>query len=152
MNAAAPVLRLDLPTSRSASGPVSHQVPRYIAGGRAFQQGLREAKRRAQRTYLPDDTVPGAPHFAMRDPRTEGVAGVMRLIQHHLIGVADPACVEAGTAVAMSKQQQAERHIDMDAVAKTIFEHHCVMQPHSWLAPDGPAVHLTARPPGHGMQ
>ncbi|WP_146742275.1 hypothetical protein [Oleiagrimonas sp. MCCC 1A03011] len=133
-------LGLPSPHHRNAhSSPAP--VPRYIAGGQVFQQRLRRARLEAERGVPHDDDIPGMPHFAMRDPRKRGIAGVLHFITHSVLDAADPACVQAGADVTMSKAQR----------ERVVFEHHCILRPHSWLAPDGPATHLTGRPPGHGM-
>jgi len=147
-----PPLDLDLPATAVPASPTpSGAVPRYIPGGRDFRQRLRDLHRRRQRRMLPDDSVPGMPHFAMRDPRTQGLAGALHVLARDLLGAADPACVQAGTEITMSKQQRARRHISLQQVRQTIFEHRCVLRPAGWMAPQGPATHLTAGPPGHGV-
>lgn len=140
-------LVLNLPSA--TDDPASRDpatAPSYIPGGRAFQQRIENLRRRRQHRMLPDDRVPGMPHFAMRDPRMQGLAGALHVITHDVLGAADPACVRAATDVAMTKKQRARRHINMQRVRQTIFEHHCVLRPASWMAPQGPATHLTGSP------
>lgn len=138
-----PSLTLSLPR-------VPAPVAQYIPGGRAFQQRLRAMRRRRQRRLLPDHRVPGMPHFAMRDPRAQGWVGALHAVTR-VLGAQDPACVRAGTEIAMSKRQRARRHISLQQVRQTIFEHRCVLRPAGWMAPQGPATHLTVGPPGHGV-
>lgn len=130
----------------------SETPPRYIPGSRAFQQRLQEALRRDRHQILPDNTVAGAPHFAMHDPRSTGVAGILHDLTHRFLGAQNPACVQAGTYMAMTDKQLATRYVSRSDVKQTIFEHRCVLKPASWMAPQGPATHLTARPPGHGIE
>jgi hypothetical protein len=143
-------LALTLPQATARAADAASAVPRYIPGGRAFQQRLEDVRQRRLHRWLPDDEVPGMPHFAMHDPRTRGWVGALHAVTK-VLGAQDPACVRAGTAVAMSKRQRARRHINMQQVRQTIFERHCVLRPAGWMAPQGPATHLTVGPPGHGM-
>ncbi len=141
-------------TPQAASTPASgapSDVPEYVPGGRTFHQALRDVRRRQARRYLPEHHVPGMPRFAMRDPASAGVAGALHVLTNAL-GAQDPACVQAGTEMTMSDAELAQRHMDRADVQQTIDEHRCVLRPASWMAPQGPATHLHARPPGHGMQ
>lgn len=139
------------PPDRQTSA-AHENVPRYIPGGQAFQRRMQAARDRDRHEILPDNSVAGAPHFAMRDPQSTGLRGILHVLTHHLIGAQDPACVQAGTYMTMTAKQLRERDVDISDVKHTIFEHRCVLNPASWLAPQGPATHLTARPPGHGIE
>ncbi len=143
-------LALTLPQAMARPADAASVVPRYIPGGRAFQQRLEALRQRRRHRWLPDDDVPGMPHFTMRDPRTRGWVGVLHAVTR-VLGAQDPACVRAGTEIAMSERQRARRHINMQQVRQTIFEHRCVLRPAGWMAPQGPATHLTVGPPGHGV-
>lgn len=143
-------LALSVPVPDDAGTDGHGRVPEYIAGGRAFRRRLAGVLRRQQRRLLPADDVPGMPHFAMRDSRTTGVAGIAHAITN-ILGAQDPVCIEAGTEIAMSDRQLAARYLSRDEVEHVALEHRCQIRKRNWMAPSGPATQLSVRPPGHGV-
>lgn len=147
-----PPLNLSLPDPTRLSG--THPpapTPDYISGGRGFQEGLKHAIRREHRQWLPRHEVPGMPHFAMTDP-PEGVGGWLHALTRRAFGGPDPACIEADRSLIMTDAERARRFIDRGQVQQTADHLHCTLKKPGWMAPSGPATHLTASPPGHGIE
>lgn len=64
----------------------------------------------------------------MVDPRTQGIAGVARLLQG-LTGAADPACVNADALSTMSEEERIARHMSAADVARIATDHNCPLPP-----------------------
>lgn len=121
-------------------------LPAYIPGGRAFQRNLHAARQRERHDILPDNLVAGMPRFAMKDPRSGGMAGFARFMLYGVLGAPDPVCMRARRYVSMSKKKQFAHEVDLPKILDEASLHHCEMKKWSWLDPQGPATHLHANP------
>jgi hypothetical protein len=93
----------------------------YVAGGRAFDQRLHAA---APAIRLPGALVPGAPHFTMVDPRTQGIAGIIHVIGG-LTGAIDRHCLDVAVWDGMTTQERIAHGIDDDTLTRTAERYGC---------------------------
>ncbi len=69
--------------------------------------------------------VHGAPHLHLVDPRTQGVAGLVRGLQS-LLGVVNPHCIEVDSWRGMTREQRLRRHLTDEAVAHVAERYGCL--------------------------
>ncbi|WP_440328213.1 hypothetical protein [Luteibacter sp.] len=105
----------DLPAGQS-------QATDYIPGG----NGLRgQDFTSARQIRLPGaPTIKGAPRIRMVDPRTQGLAGVVRIIGS-ITGAVDKHCVDLDTWEGMSVEERIEHHVTEADMARARDEHGC---------------------------
>jgi hypothetical protein len=98
---------------------VSSPSGTYVEGGASFQQNLQAAEQPSIEK-VPGGHQPRAPRFAMRDPRYQGVAGVVRLVQRLILHAENPHCVDVNTWAGMSPAEQAQHASlsEMEAIAE----------------------------------
>lgn len=125
-------LRADVDTD---AAPASAVAPDYIPGNGRFAAPAW----RGSRPRLPGSREPvrGAPVIAMVDPRTQGVAGLVRLIGS-LTGAVDPHCADVDAWRGMDARERIAHHVDPDAIAATADRYGCAPPP----APPGSPVYL----------
>lgn len=106
-------------TPRTATAP----TPDYVAGaGR-----LAGPDWHASNTRLPGSAEPvhGAPRFAMADPRTQGLAGAVRLIGRLVGGAVDPHCVDVETWRGMDTAERIAHHVTPDQIEQVAAANGC---------------------------
>jgi hypothetical protein len=103
--------------------PPASSSSTYVAGGSSFQQRLGAADHPYE-TKVPGDYQPRAPRFAMKDPRNQGAAGVVRFIRHYFPQMVDSHCVDVNTWAGMSPAEQA-KHATLSEMKAIAEEHGC---------------------------
>lgn len=112
------------------------------AGGDRFTVGRHLGRERTHPRYrLPGGGhVAGAPRLHLADPRTQGIAGVLRALQKRF-GVPDPHCTDVDSWRGMTRDERFAHHVTEADIERTAEQHGCVpMQRH----PNPPG---TPRPP-----
>ena len=110
-----PALNLTLPS----------QTPGYVAGGAEFQRRLERANHALPVTHLPGSAVPLVAGLPFADPKTQGIAGVVRTLQH-LFGVPNSHCIDVDVWQNMTRQERLKRHISTDDVERVEAENGCL--------------------------
>lgn len=123
-------LDLSLPAMHTGTGNGQFTVGRRLGPGRSHP-----------RYRLPGGGhVAGAPRFHLVDPRTQGIAGVIRALQKRF-GVPDPHCIDVDSWRGMTREERFAHHVTEAEIERTAEQHGCMpMQRH----PDPPG---TPRPP-----
>jgi hypothetical protein len=103
---------------------VSSPSGTYVDGGASFQQNLRAAEQPSIEK-VPGGYQPRAPRFAMRDPRYQGVAGVVRLVQRLILHAENPHCVDLNTWAGMSPAEQAQ-HASLSEIEAIAEKYGCL--------------------------
>lgn len=116
----APDARLANPASMNAE-----PTPGYIAGGNLLHGDTLD---RSPSMRLPGSDVAVVPGLHMVDPRTQGVAGVARMLQG-MLGVPDPHCVKVDAWRTLSIRDMLAQHISPGQVQKTAEEYGCLPKP-----------------------
>jgi hypothetical protein len=112
------------PSARLISGPDAAIAapPGSIPGGNLLRGADLD---RSSSIRLPGSSVAIVPGLQLVDPRTQGVAGAARLLQH-LFGVPDTHCVEVDAWRTLSAKEMLARHISPAQVQKTAEEYGCL--------------------------
>ena len=94
-----------------------------IAGGRGFADAVRAQLPHPAR--LPGQaSIPHAPVFRMVDPRSQGVAGVVRLIGS-FTGAVDPRCIQLAKWQGMSLAERSANQVSNAMMEAIERHHHC---------------------------
>lgn len=113
--ASVPKAEQDLPAGRS-------QVSDYIPGGNGLRGKDFTAARQIRLPGSP--AIKGAPRIRMVDPRSQGLAGVVRIIGS-ITGAVDKHCVDLDTWEGMSTEERIEHHVTEADMARARDEHGC---------------------------
>jgi hypothetical protein len=129
----APIARAPL---RSVSAPATVLLPAkiepgnaptdvaatYTAGGGFLERAARDAP--SDNIHLPGSSQAIVKGLHMVDPRYQGIAGAVRVVQS-VFGVVKPHCVDVDIWRGMSVRELLDRHMSPDQVEKTAEEYRC---------------------------
>lgn len=107
------------PAVNRASGDQSGA--NYIPGGTLFSDSDEPHPGRVQ---LPGSGIAVVPGLHMADPRSQGVAGLVRGLKG-LFGVVNPQCYDVDAWRRMSLRELLAHHLTPERVAKTAAEYNC---------------------------
>jgi len=110
------------PLRSTATAQAPPATPAYVPGGRGFAENLRSQA--AATPPLPGALVPGAPRFRMVDPRSQGLAGVVRLIGG-LAGAVDPHCLDVDAWQGMTDEERVAHHVAARDIERLADEYGC---------------------------
>ena len=96
-----------------------------MVGGADFQGQLDNANRALPVARLPGSAVPLVAGMPFADPRTQGIAGVARTMQH-LFGVPNKHCIDVDVWQNMTRQERLERQIATSEVERVATENGCL--------------------------
>lgn len=124
-SSAAPQHRLNAASNAPTTSPAQQSTntePGYIAGGDLLRGDDLD---RSSRIRLPGSDVAVVPGLHMVDPRTQGVGGVARMLQH-LLGVPDTHCVKVDAWRTLSTREMLARHLSPEQVQKIAEQYGCL--------------------------
>ena len=105
-----------------ASTPKPSSIPDYVPGG-GFSPGTGLAGN--PRVQLPGaPTRKGAPSLHMVDPRSQGVAGMVRILGS-LTGAVDRHCVDLDAWQGMTTEERIRNHVSASGMARVRDEYGC---------------------------
>ena len=113
------------PTTPALNLTLPPQTPGYVAGGAEFQRQLERANHALPVARLPGSSVPLVAGLPFADPKTQGIAGVVRTLQH-LFGVPNSHCIDVDVWQNMTRRERLKRHISMDEVKRVEAENGCL--------------------------
>lgn len=112
-----------------ARKPLDLTLPnmRTGTGGDKFTVGRRLGPEQTHPRYrLPGGGhVAGAPRLQLADPRTQGIAGVLRALQKKF-GVPDPHCIDVDSWRGMTREERFRHHVTEAYIKRVAEEHECV--------------------------
>ena len=94
----------------------------YIAGGGFLERAAKDAP--SDNIHLPGSSQAIVQGLHMVDPRYQGIAGAVRVVQT-ILGAVNPHCLDVDAWRGMSVSELLDRHMSPDQVEKTAEEFHC---------------------------
>ncbi len=115
--AATPTTALNLSLPAQAAG--------YVAGGADFRGRVDQVKRASPVARLPGSAVPLVKGLPFADPRTQGIAGVVRSLQG-IFGLPNKHCIDVDVWRNMTTQERLKHHISASDVEQVAQENGCL--------------------------
>lgn len=119
-----------------ASQAPHRETPVYIPGGHSFAERLRAAET-VPVPRLPGSAIALAPGVHMVDPRSQGLAGVVRFIGG-LGGASDAACIELDALGRLTDEERRAQHISLRDMKRLAATHRCMPRGPELPHPDRP--------------
>ena len=114
------------PGSPAASTPLAGNESAIGDGG--FRERLLEAQRSHAVRGIPGSDQPWVAGIPLIDPRTQGIAAVMRRAQR-LFGIANRHCIDVDVWRHLTPQELIAQHVSPGEVARTDATYHCNRPP-----------------------